>query len=110
MDLLQRVQRESAHWRRVNFPAYTADQQFKGMVEEMGELAHATLKHEQGIRGLESEVVAREKIADAWADWLIFSFGFLDEYGMDAHNILETTWERVKLRDFRKDPQKGGEV
>jgi NTP pyrophosphatase (non-canonical NTP hydrolase) len=79
------------------------------MVEEMGELAHAMLKHEQGIRGLEDEVVAREKIADAWGDWLIFSMGLLDAYGMDAQNLLETTWARVKLRDFRKDPQTGGE-
>ena len=31
------------------------------------------------------------------------------QYQLDANDTLEMTWARVKQRDFRKDPQKGGE-
>jgi hypothetical protein len=80
-----------------------------GMVEEMGELAHVLLKHRQGIREIDDESVVG-LVADAWADWVIFSFGILDKFNLDAQDMLATTWYKVKHRDWVADPAKGGEL
>lgn len=108
MSTLREVQNEARTWRARNFPDHTIDQQFMGMAEEMGEMAHALLKHEQGIREIDDEAVV-DLVADAWADWVIFSMGILDKLGIDANDALITTWVRVKHRDWVGDPHRGGE-
>jgi len=50
-----------------------------GVLEELGELAHARLKREQGIRGEESQHVADEQ--DAVGDMTVYLLGVMHKIG-----------------------------
>lgn len=69
--LLQEEQRE---WSLQNFGPHSPDQPQLGMIEEIGELAHAHLKQLQGIRGTPEEHYASK--VDAIADTMIFLADF----------------------------------
>jgi NTP pyrophosphatase (non-canonical NTP hydrolase) len=103
---LRQLQTESAEWRAVNFPKTTGDQQLKGMVEELGELAHADLKGEQKIRGYNARLVrlARE---DAIGDLIIFLAGYCTCHHLDLDDIVSETWARVKGRNWVLYPETG---
>lgn len=96
-------------WRTQNFgsniPPY---QQLLGVIEEVGELAHAQLKYEQGIRGMDKEKYEREA-KDAVGDLMIFLMGFCSIMGWDIGEILEDTVSEVLDRDWVTDPEKGGQ-
>lgn len=66
MSLIQ-VQDERNEWERVNFPTAGLEQAVLGVIEEIGELAHAHLKEQQQIRGSSEEhrVAARDAVGDA---------------------------------------------
>lgn len=95
-------------WRQRNFPTTDADQQLFGVVEEVGELAHANLKSKQGIRGTPEEHIAAEK--DAVGDILIYLAGYCSYREWDMIAILEETAEQVTKRDWIADPSSGGET
>lgn len=103
---LSQLQKESRVWRDRNFPDHSSIDAFLGMTEEMGELAHAILKRAQGIRGTADEHTAA--IRDAVADWIIFACGFADNEGFDIGEVVQQTWEQVKMRDWLADPRNGG--
>jgi NTP pyrophosphatase (non-canonical NTP hydrolase) len=69
IDLSRHV-REVGEWSCRNFPGKTAFQPAMGFVEEVGELFHAFLKRQQGIRGTKEEHDAAER--DAIADSAIY--------------------------------------
>lgn len=106
--LLSDLQREHEQWVHKNFPGETTYQAFLGMVEEMGELAHAILKSEQGIRGMSEEAAMDAKI-DAVGDLVVFLAGFCTMHGIDLEQAVEDTWFKVRQRDWTKDPERGGQ-
>src|SRR4051812_30609457 len=67
---VEEFQHRVAMWNMFNFPKKVEredyNQPFKGMVEELGELAHADLKMEQGIRGNveEHQLAAKDAVGD----------------------------------------------
>ena len=102
---LKQLQTEAAEWRGHNFPDYTAEDQLLGMVEEMGELAHAFLKNKQQIRGDEAEHLAA--MMDALGDWVIYATGFATALDLDLEVCVELAWEQVRQRDWVLNPQDG---
>lgn len=88
-----------------NFPNNTPDNPFKGMVEELGELAHALLKKEQGIRGTPEEHDVAAK--DAVGDLVVYMADFCERRGWNLQEIVETTWNVVKQRDWTKNKHDG---
>lgn len=92
-------------WVNKNFPLQKKHQPLLGLVEEVGELAHAHLKEEQGIRGLTHEA---EKL-DAVGDIFIYLMSYCNAAGYDLEDILLDTWETVEQRDWQKDPVRGGQ-
>lgn len=115
---LKKFQQEHAAWVKKNFPdqakAQNRHQSFLGVVEEVGELAHAMLKYEQRIREYEeltvpTDVAFRVALMDGVGDLVVFLAGVCDTYGLDLEQCIELTWIKVKSRDWTKDPQKGGE-
>lgn len=100
---LRAFQAEVAEWKKNNFPNSGDVQQFIGVVEEVGELAHAILKSLQGIRGDEHEAEAR----DAVGDIMIFLLNFCSANGWDLEDILVETWDEVKERDWIQYPEAG---
>ncbi len=77
------LQREQKEWLGHNFPKATTQAQFFGIVEEVGELSHAILKREQGIRGDFSEHT--QEICDAVGDIVIYLAGFCNKEGIDFY-------------------------
>lgn len=68
-----KIQAEHREWSAKNFPDQKAHHCLLGMIEEVGELAHAQLKLEQGIRVNEDHIEARK---DAIADIALYLIGY----------------------------------
>jgi NTP pyrophosphatase (non-canonical NTP hydrolase) len=88
-----------------NFPLQKKYQPLLGLVEEVGELAHAHLKDEQEIRGHAHEA---EKL-DAVGDIFVYLMSYCNASGYDLEEIILDTWRTVEQRDWRKDPVSGGQ-
>jgi NTP pyrophosphatase (non-canonical NTP hydrolase) len=76
-----------------------------GMVEEVGELAHALLKQAQGIRGPWDTLEAKAK--DALGDVFVFAANVANRKGWDLARVVRDVWEVVRDRDWRKNPGTG---
>jgi NTP pyrophosphatase (non-canonical NTP hydrolase) len=101
MITLKKLQAEHAEWAAHNFPGSKSYQGLLGAIEELGELAHAHLKVEQGIRGNEDHAAAK---IDAVADCIIYLAHYCTLEGIDLEHAVSATWENVKQRDWRKNP------
>jgi NTP pyrophosphatase (non-canonical NTP hydrolase) len=97
--------KEYKEWVNYNFPNSTAGDQLLGIVEECGELSHHILKGKQGIRGTPEEHDI--KAQDSVGDLIIFLVGFCLRKGWDLDEIIQTTWQSVKTRDWKKFPTNG---
>lgn len=104
---LSELQRQCRQWGETNFPNATDVQQFIGVVEEVGELAHFMLKEAQGIR--ESAEGANTEVhqMDAVGDITIFLINLCNKRGWSFDRILADTWGEVSQRDFVKYPKTG---
>lgn len=102
--MLNKVQSELNIWVSNNFGDRPAYHPLLGIGEELGELNHAFLKKEQGIRTNEDHDSA---MVDAVGDILIYLLDFCNAMGYNANNILETTWGKVKQRDWVNSPTNG---
>lgn len=95
------MQKEQAAWSKRNFDNTKVYHPILGATEEIGELSHAYLKMEQGIRGDKEKHVAAMK--DAVGDCVIFLVELCNQMGWDFEETVETTWNHVKQRDWKKD-------
>jgi NTP pyrophosphatase (non-canonical NTP hydrolase) len=76
-----------------------------GSVEELGELAHAHLKGEQGIRLTPEEVVEKKK--DAIGDVLVYLAHYMYLERMSFYECIERAWGEVRERDWKKNTLDG---
>jgi len=81
------LQAEVGEWSCKNFPNNEPFDPFYGMIEEIGELAHAILKKKQGIRGTPEEHDAA--IKDAIADCMIFATDYCCRNYFDLSKLVE---------------------
>jgi NTP pyrophosphatase (non-canonical NTP hydrolase) len=102
---LRQFQQEQKEWSDKNFVGKKDYQPLLGAVEELGELAHAHLKGEQGIRGTDVEL--RSMAQDAVADVIIYLADYCNMRGFDLEQILEQTWGQVKQRNWKKNKLNG---
>jgi hypothetical protein len=72
-------------WSARNFPRGSVYDTFEGVVEELGELAHARLKGRQGIRGTPEEHRAAE--VDACCDMAIYLMDMLHRSAVDLEGF-----------------------
>lgn len=84
----KRLQSEQKAWSEHNFPPHTFLWPLWGTIEELGELVHARLKQEQGIRGTPEEHLANQK--DAIGDSLVFLADVCGQRGWDLGEIAKT--------------------
>ena len=102
----RQLQAEHGEWAKRNFGAdINPALSLLGVMEELGELAHAHLKGVQRIRGTTAEHDAAAK--DAIADCLIFLCDYTSRRGWDLQEIVEATWAEVRQRDWRANPASG---
>ena len=105
MDL-QVLQVQVADWSRRNF-GEDPDHKHRpllGVSEEVGELCHAHLKAEQGIRTNEDHQAAK---IDAVGDILIYLADYCTRNGIDLDSAIRNTWREVKHRDWKKNEVDG---
>lgn len=91
-----------ARWQANEFGTSTHEHLALGVCEESGELAHAVLKHAQGIRGLGDPDAYREAAGDALADVAIYAIQLATALRLDFGALLLATAERVMERKWRK--------
>jgi NTP pyrophosphatase (non-canonical NTP hydrolase) len=102
---ISEIQREHWEWEKANFPNKQPWQPVFGLIEELGELAHAELKAAQGIRG-----DAWQHEAEAWdavGDIVIYLISYCNGKGWDLEHIIEETWAQVRRRDWKANPETG---
>lgn len=104
MYTFKQLQDEHRLWVAHNFPTAEPYKFLLGAMEELGELCHAQLKSELGIRA--GDWNARQQ--DAVADIIIFLAGYCSVKGYDLETLVTTTWSTVKQRDWVNDPVNGG--
>lgn len=105
MITLKQLQQENAEWTAKNFPNKKRHHPLLGIVEEVGELSHAHLKDEQGIRGTFEEHFNSK--CDAAADIIIFLCDYCNQNAIDLQDAIEVTWSEVKKRDWTKNKMNG---
>jgi len=107
MGVLEKIQSEHRRWTENNFGDQPYWHPLLGVVEEVGELAHAELKGEQGIR----DCAHRDELAcDAVGDIMIYLIGYCTTKGFNIEKILTETWsETVKKRNWKKNKEDGSE-
>lgn len=71
-----------------------------GVAEEVGELCHAILKGEQGIRGSQEKHEADAK--DAIGDIIIYCADVCNVHGWNLQKIVEETLQIVLERNWQK--------
>lgn len=107
MDLLE-FQNEVGAWSRRNFPGNSPYTPLLGAMEELGELAHAHLKGEQGIRHSPEEIKELKK--DAVADVIVYLADYCSRNAIDIDAAVTSTWNEVKTRDWLANPMNAAEV
>jgi NTP pyrophosphatase (non-canonical NTP hydrolase) len=106
---LQRIQNEQKVWADYNFgpDGHGPEKALLGLVEEVGELAHAHLKHAQArIRGFDEEAFKRAA-RDAAGDIQVYLLDYVSGQGWSMEEILEEVWGHVSVRDWKKFPNDG---
>jgi len=102
---LRDLQKEVGEWSRQNFPNNKSYHPLLGVVEEVGELSHAHLKSEQGIRGTKVEHITAK--IDAIGDIIIYLCDYCERNGLVLDACIGATWEEVKKRNWKKNNKDG---
>ena len=105
-DSLRAFQAAHRLWLNRNFPNQKPHDALLGLAEEVGELAHAHLKNEQGIRGKDQYQYEREA-SDAIGDIVIYLASYCNTNRFDLAACIENAWEEVSARDWQKHPETG---
>lgn len=102
---LTELQAEVKQWVAANFPKpHYPYRPILGAVEELGELAHAFLKKDQGVRVDENHDAA---MTDAVGDIIIYLADFCNQTDRDLDDIVDQVWDKVSQRDWKKNPVSG---
>jgi len=94
------LQTRQGTWQAKNFPGAKNYQPLLGISEEVGELCHAHLKAEQGIRKNEDHEEMRK---DAVGDIIIFLAGYCNLNGIDLQECVEAAFAIVEARVWNKE-------
>ena len=101
----QRLQDEQSEWSNYNFGYQPPHRGLLGIVEEVGELSHAHLKAEQGIRGTPEELAAERD--DAIGDIVIYLAEYCNRNCVNFQKAVEDAWNHTKQRDWKRYPRNG---
>ena len=106
------VQERLFDWQNENFDDCSISDMALGISEECGELAHAILKHKQGIRGMGLESDMIDAVGDAIADIAIFSMQLCSMLQIDFYELVFSQHgvsEEILNRVWKKRVSKNNE-
>ena len=96
--MIRELQREVREWTGKNFPNNKPHMPLLGAMEELGELAHAHLKQEQGI------ATTRGNKRDAIGDIIIYLCNYCSLNDIDIQTAIEVAWDNVQRRNAKTSP------
>lgn len=99
---LDQIQSEAKVGTDHNFPDAIDSHPLVGAVEEIGELCHAWLKEEQGIRGTDHDNEARDAIGDV----IIYLLHFCIKQ-LVVKRYYSTSMESCQPTRLEKNPENG---
>jgi NTP pyrophosphatase (non-canonical NTP hydrolase) len=105
---LYTLQNEVGKWSAENFENKKNHQPLLGIAEEVGELCHAHLKLEQGIRGTKKEHMEAKE--DAVGDIVIYLADYCTHNDIVLAKAVEDTWNKVKQRNWTTNKVDGSTV
>ena len=91
-----------ATWVRHNFPKDTPETVVLGLCEEAGELARASLKRFQEIRGTAEEW--KQEIRKEVGDIYLKLAHVAEAYGFSLEEAITDRWNEISTRDWRSNP------
>lgn len=103
------LQVQLARWQNNNFKTCTLLQMLAGVFEEGGELSHAILKHQQGIRGMGDPEKFRALAGDAIADIMVYLTQLATMLRLDIWTLYSETAYEVMQRNWAENPDKAHE-
>lgn len=104
-DSQSSLQVQLVRWQQENFGGASLFQMLAGVSEEVGELAHAILKHDQKIRGFDNEEKFREAAGDAVADTVVYLTQLCTLLRLDFGTLVTETAHEVMQRDWKAKPE-----
>ena len=104
-DSQSSLQVQLCRWQVQNFGTSNLFQQLAGVTEEVGELAHAVLKHDQKIRGFDNEEKFREAAGDAVADAVVYLNQLCTLLRLDFGTLVSETAQEVMQRNWKAKPE-----
>lgn len=104
---LTKLQQDLDLWLNHNFPNTTSDKQLIGVMEELGELCHADLKQDQGIRGYNDPKITEVEIKDAVGDIVIYLVNYCNKKGISFEECVSLAATTVIKRDWIQNPLTG---
>lgn len=103
MNIIQELQGAHKEWVTHNFPRQQHYEPLLGIAEEVGELCHAHLKHEQGIRGM-TDAAYVDKASDALGDIFIYMLSYANTNGFNLSACILKAWAEVSEREWVMPP------
>lgn len=76
-----------------------------GVCEEAGEVAHAMLKREQGVRGYDDDEYFHAQLRDAIGDTGVYLMELCEQMGWDFEAVLKETAQHVLDRNEQGYPE-----
>lgn len=104
------LQVKLARWQNHNFGFQPAERQMLGVMEEVGELSHAILKNQQGIRGMDDQAAFKDAAGDAIADTVVYLIQLCTSLRLDFGTLLRETARDVMERNWVDNPEDAHEV
>ena len=103
------IQKFASDWSHKNFGDNYGSgyRNLLGVAEEVGELCHAQLKGEQGIKHTPDEILAMKK--DAVGDIIMFLCNYCDSQKLNLEECVNIAREEIEKRDWRDSKQLMGE-
>jgi len=103
MNAIERLQTRHRVWVQHNFPNQQPHDALLGIAEEVGELCHAHLKRDQGIRAMTDEAYV-EQASDALGDIFIYMMSYANTNGFNLSQCIFNAWNQVEQRDWQAEP------
>lgn len=99
---LRRYQKAVNKWAKKTYPQNDVKtwRPLVGLVEELGELAHAFLKLDQGVH---RNTTTTEAVSDAVGDLMVFLLEFCENNNIDIEEAFLEVWEKDVSRRTRSD-------
>jgi NTP pyrophosphatase (non-canonical NTP hydrolase) len=99
MKSINEIQNEILEWQNSNFEFRKPHEMYLGLIEEVGELAHARMKYEHEYYPFDYYY---QETKDAIGDIAIQLIGLCSQHYLNFEEVLNDIWNYVKTRNSKE--------